>query len=81
MIQCGAKLLRVLRNFADGRVLFQYNAAVAVSEYFERIAFANAERPADFFGNNNAAELIDPSHNTSCLQGDSSSAMFRLFLR
>ena len=45
-------------QLADGRIFFENHFAVAVGENFKRIPFADTHGAADFFRDNNSAEVI-----------------------
>ena len=62
------KSFRVLhgkhRQLPDRRVFFEYDLALAVRIYFERVALADTHRASYFFGNNDSSEIVYTSDNT-----------------
>jgi len=45
---------------------FENDFPVPVHENFQRIAFPDAQRPADFLRNDHPAQIVDAANDTSC---------------
>ena len=68
-IGAAGKNLRILagegRKLPDGGILFKDHLTVRIRIYFKRITLTNPHGAANFFWNDHASQVVDPSYNSS----------------